>query len=93
MVFADTTDLTAADLTNCKTHDANYNQRNLEDLLRALRAGRAALVEKMSRADGEVLRRAARHPRLGTPMRLIDHAVFVAEHDDHHLAAMSALLS
>jgi hypothetical protein len=24
-------------------------------------------------------------------MRLLDHAYFVAEHDDHHLATMSAL--
>jgi hypothetical protein len=28
---------------------------------------------------------------LRTPMRLIDLAVFVADHDDHHLAAISEL--
>jgi hypothetical protein len=33
----------------------------------------------------------ARHPRLGTPMRLIDLAYFVAEHDDHHLARLREL--
>jgi hypothetical protein len=27
------------------------------------------------------------HPRLRTRIRLIDWAQFVAEHDDHHLAA------
>ena len=31
------------------------------------------------------------HPRLGTPMRLIDLAFFVAEHDDHHLAQITHL--
>lgn len=28
---------------------------------------------------------------IGTTMRLIDHGVFVAEHDDHHLAAIAEL--
>jgi hypothetical protein len=32
------------------------------------------------------------HPRLQQPMRLIDHALFVAEHDDHHLARITELL-
>jgi hypothetical protein len=26
------------------------------------------------------------HPRLQTPMRLLDWIYFVAEHDDHHFA-------
>ena len=30
-------------------------------------------------------------PRLGTPMRLVDLAFFVAEHDDHHLAQITFL--
>jgi uncharacterized damage-inducible protein DinB len=32
------------------------------------------------------------HPRLQQPMRLIDSLYFVAEHDDHHIAAISGLL-
>jgi hypothetical protein len=32
-----------------------------------------------------------RHPRPGTPMRLIDLAYFVAEHDDHDLARLREL--
>jgi hypothetical protein len=31
------------------------------------------------------------HPRLGTPMRLVDMMFFVAEHDDHHLATITEL--
>lgn len=31
------------------------------------------------------------HPRLKTPMRMIDLANFVAEHDDHHLASIREL--
>ena len=37
------------------------------------------------------LEKSALHPRLGTPMRLIDLAFFVAEHDDHHLAQITFL--
>jgi hypothetical protein len=37
--------------------------------------------------------RAIPHPRLKTPMRLVDHLYFVAEHDDHHLARIRELLS
>jgi hypothetical protein len=32
------------------------------------------------------------HPRLQQPMTVTDHAFFVAEHDDHHLARISELL-
>jgi len=32
------------------------------------------------------------HPRLRTPMRLLDHLHFVAEHDDHHLAKIRELM-
>jgi hypothetical protein len=31
------------------------------------------------------------HPRLQQPMRVVDMAFFVAEHDDHHLARMTQL--
>ncbi|PYS76811.1 MAG: hypothetical protein DMF66_12645 [Acidobacteria bacterium] len=33
----------------------------------------------------------ALHPRLGKQMRVIDMALFVAEHDDHHLATITEL--
>jgi uncharacterized damage-inducible protein DinB len=39
-----------------------------------------------------MLSRISVHPRLNQPMRLIDSLYFVAEHDDHHIAAMSNLL-
>jgi hypothetical protein len=33
-----------------------------------------------------VFERTIPHPRLKTPMRLVDHLYFVAERDGHHLA-------
>jgi uncharacterized damage-inducible protein DinB len=39
----------------------------------------------------ELFSRSALHPRLGMPMRLVDLMLFVAEHDDHHLASITEL--
>jgi len=38
----------------------------------------------------ELVERSAFHPRLKKPMRIIDLAFFVAEHDDYHLAKITA---
>ena len=85
-------ELAAADLTNRGTHDANHNATPLAELLRRFRALRLRFVSILEEADGPALSRTARHPRLGTPMRLIDIAFFTAEHDDHHLARITELL-
>ena len=75
-----------ADLTNRKTHEANHNQRRLQELLAEFRHARLALVDRLETLHAEDFRRTALHPRLKTPMRLVDHLYFIAEHDDHHLA-------
>lgn len=90
-LFAGEAELVAADLTNRQTHEAGHNARHLSDLLKDFRSARSELVQLLTRADPAILARTALHPRLRTPMRLIDHAVFIAEHDDHHLAAISEL--
>ncbi|HTR22207.1 MAG TPA: DinB family protein [Gemmatimonadales bacterium] len=83
--------LVAADLTNRKTHEAGHNARPIQEILRGFQAARAELVRLLDEADDAVLARTALHPRLQTPMRLIDLGVFVAEHDDHHLARITQL--
>ncbi len=42
--------------------------------------------------DEEVLGVVARHPRLDRPMRIVDLMLFIAEHDDHHLATITQRL-
>lgn len=84
--------LRAADMSNRKTHEAGHNAARLPDLLDALRREREELVRRLEAYDEEFVARAALHPRLQTPMRVIDLAYFIAEHDDHHLAAVSELL-
>jgi uncharacterized damage-inducible protein DinB len=85
--------LTAADLKNRKTDEANHNRRPLEQILTEFRAAREKLLKCVDEADASVFARAVPHPRLKTPMRLVDHLYFVAEHDDHHLATIWELVN
>ena len=87
-----TATLSAADLTNRKTDDAGHNQRPTEEILVGFRKARRKLLETASELDPAVYSKTALHPRLKTPMRLVDHLYFVAEHDDHHLACIWALI-
>lgn len=84
--------LTAADLSNRGTDEANYNARPSADILAAFRKARLVLVDRAAEFEPELFSRSMLHPRLKQPMRLVDHLYFVAEHDDHHLATMWALL-
>lgn len=85
--------LTVADLTNRKTHEANHNAFPLTGVLAEFRAERAKLLHEIDQADSSLFGQAIPHPRLKTPMRLVDHLFFVAEHDDHHLARIWALVN
>ena len=79
--------LTAADMTNRRTMEADHNATPADTIVRRLRTRRLELVERMEALTDADIATVAAHPRLGRPMRLIDWAYFVAEHDDHHLAA------
>ena len=85
--------LTAADLTNRRTDEANHNARPLEEILSKFRAARETLLKRAAEMDASLFARTLPHPRLKTPMRLVDHLYFVAEHDDHHLARIWELVS
>ena len=84
--------LRPADLQNRKTHEARHNERELRELLRAFRDERGRFVEHLDSWEPRLLSATAIHPRLKQPMRVVDMAWFVAEHDDHHLARMTELL-
>jgi uncharacterized damage-inducible protein DinB len=86
-------ELAVADLRNRKTDEANYNARSLEEILAEFRAARGRLLKRAGELDSSLFGRAIPHPRLKTPMRLVDHLYFVAEHDDHHLARIWELLN
>ena len=83
--------LTAADPRNQRTWDANYNRRSIDEILAGFRRERERFVERLDSWDPKLISRSAFHPRLYQGMRVIDLAEFIGDHDDHHLAAMTAL--
>jgi uncharacterized damage-inducible protein DinB len=83
--------LHAADLQNRRTHEAEHNRRPPADLVDAFRTARTAIVTRLAAMAPAALARVSRHPRLDQPMSVVDLCYFVAEHDDHHLAAMASI--
>ena len=89
--LAGTPVLRAADMTNRKTREADHNRRAVEEILQAFRRERERFVARLDAWDEGLVSLTALHPRLNQPMRVIDLAFFVAEHDDHHLTRMTEL--
>jgi len=85
--------LTVTDLQNRKTDEANYNAHPLQRILAEFRSARDRLLKRVDELDASLFAQSIPHPRLKTPMRLVDHLYFVAEHDDHHLARIWELLN
>lgn len=83
--------LTEADLANRKTHDARHNDKEMTDLMKVFSDQRLHLCEFLESIKSKSDQWYSKHPRLLTPMRPIDLAYFVAEHDDHHLARISEI--
>ena len=85
-------ELRPTDLANRKTDLANHNAKSPAELLNSFREMRARTLAVLEKLDEETIFRSALHPRLKTPMRTMDLFLFVAEHDDHHLARMTELI-
>ena len=83
--------LSPADMENRKTHEANHNERDAEDVLKEFRRLRMNFVKRLEGLDDQLISQVALHPRLKEPMRVVDMAIFVAEHDDHHLSRMTKI--
>ena len=85
-------ELYPADLNNRKTKESNFNERPLAEMIKDFRTRQEQLVEDFESFSADEATLTAFHPRLKTPMRLIDLAYFIAEHDDHHLACITDLI-
>lgn len=83
--------LSAADMTNRRTHEAGYNDVLASTLLEYFHDRRSDLVGRLEDLSEDVVSRTAIHPRLKKPLRLVDWTFFVAEHDDHHVAHIRRL--
>ncbi len=84
--------LRPADLENRKTHEADHNSRSIDELLASFRSLRRSLTGRLDAMDSQSIAFTAEHPRLKTPMNMLDLIFFTAEHDDHHLARITELL-
>lgn len=84
-------ELRPTDLQNRRTSEANHNAVSVEELLRRFRSARADTIKMLEALNEEQVFKSALHPRLKTPMRTMDLFLFVAEHDDHHLARITEL--
>ena len=85
--------LRPADRENRATYEADHNARPVAELLRSFHEERAEFVRRLEGFDEEFIQRRALHLRLNTEMRVLDFAWFIAEHDDHHLARITELIS
>lgn len=85
------TELRPTDLQNTKTDLAGHNDKPLDDLLRDFRQIRTQTLSILRNLDEQTIFKSALHPRMKTPMRTMDLFLFVAEHDDHHLARITEL--
>ena len=86
-------ELRATDLQNSKTDLANHNNKPLQALLSEFRQIRKQTIKTLQSINEETIFKSALHPRLKTPMRTMDLFLFVAEHEDHHLARITELVT
>jgi uncharacterized damage-inducible protein DinB len=91
--------LRAADMSNAKTSNANHNlptgqagSKSIDELLDQFKIARNNLIDRVKDFDEKMASITALHPRLQTPMRLVDSLFFVAEHDDHELTKIRLLI-
>ena len=79
-------------MSNAKTTAADHNSKTVDELLKQFKDARNKLITRVSEFDASTASLTALHPRLQTPMRLIDSLFFVAEHDDHELTKIRRLI-
>ena len=92
-IKAGESDLKAADLSNKKTEEAAHDAKKVKELIADFSLQRTQMITELRACTSDQLNNASKHPRLGTPMKLVDLAFFVAEHDDHHLATIQEMLN
>jgi len=90
-ILAGKKELREADLENKKTDFANHNKKEIEVLINEFFNLRSITVNKLNSLTEKEVYQSALHPRLKTPMRTMDLFLFVAEHDDHHLARITEI--
>jgi uncharacterized damage-inducible protein DinB len=84
--------LSPADIGNRTSEEGKHRETPIDEIVTRMRIGRIALVQQLEELTNDEIAILAVHPRLRMPMRLLDWAYFVAEHDDHHLAWVTRII-
>ncbi len=85
-------------LCNISLHDQEpivqgHRSRMLGDVLEEFRLKRLEFAKRVERLHRRSLEHVAYHPCQDRTMRPMDMLYWIAEHDDHHLASVRALLN
>jgi uncharacterized damage-inducible protein DinB len=91
--FSNASSLLPTDITNPITEAANHNAKSWIEIVERVKQNRLHFTRQLAQLTPADLIRTARHLRLQQQMRLLDWLWFIAEHDDHHLAAVRAAIS
>jgi hypothetical protein len=81
-----------AELSPAVFEPQDYSLWSLDDVLDYFQNIRSGNISKYAGLGEEDLSKASIHPRLKTLMTVVDLAWFDAEHDDHHLVAITEIL-
>jgi hypothetical protein len=85
--------LRPADLQNMKTEEAVHNSIDISELIKQLKVVREKFVSRLSELDEATRDHISIHPRLNQPMRPVDMAQFVSEHDEDHIETIKELIT
>jgi uncharacterized damage-inducible protein DinB len=91
-VLAGEPEMIPADMSNRKTIEANHNEADIADLLRAFRSARMATIQRLEGLEESEWGKSAMHARTGLRMRIVDIVHFISEHDDYHLGRIGELI-
>ncbi|MBN4047241.1 DinB family protein [bacterium AH-315-P13] len=82
----------SAYLQKGKFQSANYNNRNVLELIIEFSEKRSKLIEKLEdMTEAEIYKRAI-HPRLKTSMSIMNLLFMAAMHDYHHLSRINTII-
>ena len=84
-------EMRAVDLENKKTDLAMHNDKNIDELIDKFISIRSITTNRLHKITDKEVYKFALHPRLKTPMRIMDLFFFVAEHDDHHVSRITEI--
>lgn len=80
--------MSSADLNNTATNHALFNQYPVEQIINQFEKERQKTITILKSINKNHYNHSLIHPRLNQPIRIVDLAYFISEHDKHHVNAV-----